>query len=121
MIRDPFDIDKFFREIERQIDLATSGYGGYKYDHDNHSSNIRNDNLLEDRNNIYITVDINMEPDKVEAKIENNNELVVILNNGYERIKLPADVEKVESVTCVNGIIDIVIRKKMDGKQNRKD
>jgi len=114
MNSDPFDIDRLFREIEKHIESSVDRYGAYKYS-DNYST--YNDSFIEDDDNIYMTVDIGIEPETMEASIQNGNELVVSVDYKYDRIKLPKDVEKVTKVTCINGILDIEIKKKeKDGK-----
>jgi len=116
MIRDPFDMDRFFREIERQIESAMTG--AKKFDENRYNRHYTyNDYFMEDENNIYMTVDIGIEPTELEAHIENNDELVIVIDSGFERIKLPTKVEKVVNVTCINGILDIEIRKIRDGRE----
>jgi HSP20 family molecular chaperone IbpA len=120
MIRDPFDIDKFFREVERHIEESFRRTGGYKYDSfDRHST--YDDFFMEDDKKIYLTVEIAIDPKSLKAKVEDEDELVISIDNGIERIKLPTKVDKVESITCVNGILDIVIRKKKDGNGEREE
>jgi len=115
MIRDPFDIDHFFRKIEEQIERATKGYGAYK----TRTRSSYDDYFMEDDEYVYMTVDIGIEPNDLRADIEDNNVLVVIIDTGYERITLPTKVEKVEKITCINGILDIKIKK--SNERERKD
>jgi len=108
MTINPRDIDRFFRDIEERIERATSAYGGYKYKRRN---NPYDDYLLEDDEYIYLTVDIKDEPTDIRSYIENGTELIIIIDSGYNRLHLPTEVEKVEKVTCVNGVLDIKIKK----------
>jgi hypothetical protein len=105
---DVFDIDKFFKEIERQIDSLTD-HGAYAFNPD--KSNTVNQ-ITEDEKYIYITTDIKIEPGKIDARIEKETQLIVLIDTTYIILNLPSPAEKIECITCINGILDIKIRKK---------
>lgn len=120
MTRDNFDIDKFFREIEKHIESATSGYGGHKFDSYDQPT-YYDDYFMEDKENIYMTLDLGIESDDLHAHIEKEDELVVEIDTGIDRIKLPTNAKKVKQITCVNGILDIVIEKCHDKKEEGRE
>lgn len=118
---DPFDIDRLFKEIEKYIEDATNRYGAYKYKSSYPTS--YDDFFTEDKDHIYMTVELGIEPKKLHAHIEKEDELVIEIDTGIDRITLPTKVKKVESVTCVNGILDIIIAKDhgKEGERERKE
>ena len=120
MTRDVFDIDRLFREIEQYIEDSINSYGGHGYD-GYHSYDSYYDDYIEDDDRMYLTIDIGTDLESMLATIENDNELVVMLDDVTSRLTLPKDADKVERITCVNGLLDIIIRKKKNGKRKAKD
>lgn len=107
MSRDPFDLDDLFKRIEKEIEKMEQDriYGGHKYDTSNYS-----DNIMEDKDHIYFTVDIDKEPRHLDADVEDSI-LKLTIDTSIERIRLPTTVRKVSKITCNNGILDIVLDK----------
>jgi hypothetical protein len=122
---DIFDIDKFMREIERQIENIMQVHESHMYRKSN-SLNIKNDEVvlnqndiknsfLEDENYLYFTFDLNLDTE-LDVSIYNENTLLLKLFDEEIKLNLQIPIEKIIDYTYINGILDIKLKKKKDSK-----
>jgi hypothetical protein len=122
---DIFDIDKFMREIERQIENIMQVHESHMYRKSN-SLNIKNDEVvlnqndiknsfLEDENYLYFTFDLNLDTE-LDVSIYNENTLLLKLFDEEIKLNLQIPIEKIIDYTYINGILDIKLKKKKGSK-----
>jgi hypothetical protein len=118
---DIFDIDKFMREIERQIENILEVHESRMY-RKSDSINIKDDEIILNRNDVknsfiededylYFTFDFNLDTD-VKVKLQDEKTLLIILFDEEIKLNLQVSIERIVDYTYINGILDIKLKKK---------